>query len=191
MQNKIDRTQKTVLSLIFNSLRFEDWYMQGKLIGFSLKNDLGKEVRYCLDPLHFNTNRPPSLDWQTFGVTPESQIRQMLHNHFDSIQKLIAKNDWIYPSHSMTHPEGVLLSFSITGTNSHVIVCGERLGDDNAISCYQLLDLYKKEFVRTMLEKVNSYLVARLGEEKYKELFSLPGTERTLHYVRCLHDYID
>ena len=187
---KIDKAQTTVLNLIFNSLHFDEWYMQGKFIGFKLKDDYGQEVRYTLNPKHWNTNRPPALDWQTYGPTPESQIRQMIHNHFDSIQKLITKNDWLYSSYSLEHPDGLLLSFSITGINSHSIICPYKLGDDNAISCCQLLELHKRKFVEKMVKKVNSYLKAKLGLEVYRSFRGIPREERTRHYLRSLQKHI-
>jgi hypothetical protein len=33
---KIDKAQTTVLNLIFNSLHFDEWYMQGRFIGQGL-----------------------------------------------------------------------------------------------------------------------------------------------------------
>ena len=66
MQNKIDRTQKTVLSLIFKTLHFEEWFIQNTFCGFKLKNDMGKEVRYCLNPIHWNTNRVLFLEGEGY-----------------------------------------------------------------------------------------------------------------------------
>ena len=186
-----NKTQATVLNLLFNSLKFEEWYIQGRFIGFKLKNDLGKEVRYCLDPIHWNTNRPPALDWQTTFPTPESHLRQMIHSHFGAIQRLIVKNNWIYPSYSVEHPKGTLLSYSVTGINSHTVICPEKLGDENAISCNQLLELCKREFVKKMIRKVDSYLEAKLGEKIYLKLKKTPRDQRAQFYVRNSHNYID
>lgn len=193
MTNKIDRTQKTVLSLIFRGLQFKEWHVNGHFVGYKLINDLGEEVRYALSPKFWNTNLVPGLEWnQAMLPSPEAKIKQMINRYFADIDSLIEVNDWLNPSYSIKDPNGsTILFFSITGINSHHVSCPYKLGDANMISCRQLLQLYKSEFTKGVVRKINNTLKEILGEKQYREFRDIPIEDRPRAYLRANKEFVD
>lgn len=190
----INKNDATILKLTFTGIRFTEWYVNGFFAGYKLTDNLGGEVKYALSPKFWNINLPPSLEWSKAVLpSPEAKIKQMINNHFDEIDKLIVSNDWLYPSYSIKDPNNgsTILAFSISGTNSHHLSCPYKLGDDDIISCRQLLELQRSEFTKAVVRKINNTLKAILGEKRYREFRDIPIEDRPRAYLRANKEFVD
>ena len=109
------------------------------------------------------------------------------------MDKLIVRNDWLCPSYSIKDPNNgsKILCFSISGRNSHYVSCGFKLGDDDMISCRQLLELYRAEFEKKVVRKINNTLKAILGEKQYCKFRDIPIEDRPRAYLRANKEFVD
>jgi hypothetical protein len=182
----IDKNQTSVLALIFNSIHFERWQVLGKNTGFYLKDDFGKRVHYALNPIHWNTNLPPAFYWDAPAPSPEYRLQKMVDDHFESIEKLLAKNDWLKPTKSIIGRQGTALLFSVTGLSSHAVTCPYELGDEDMISCKQLIILVKEELLKKIRTLINEEILGKIGKVNYQDLKHCELHQRTHKFLRLM-----
>ena len=189
-----NRNDLTVLKLIFTGIQFKEWHVNSFFAGYKLTDDLGGELKYALSPRFWNTSLVPGLEWaQAILPSPEARMKQMINRYFSDVDSLIKVNDWLYPSYSIKDPNSgsTILCFSISGINSHHLSCPYKLGDNNMISCRQLLELHRSEFTKVVVRKINNTLKAILGEKQYREFRDIPIEDRPRAYLRANKEFID
>lgn len=185
--SKVDKTQKTILNLIFNSLQFVPWIYNGKDAGFVLRNEFEK-CYYPLNPELWNEFLPPGFYFGAPAPSPEFKLQSMLDRHFDEISKLIVKNDWLQPSMTVTSKKSKLLFFSVNAINDLYIKCPYKLGDNSMISCKQLLELKKSEILAKMQYKIAEGIHHRIGRSALRKLKNCPAHKRTRMYLQLTRD---
>ena len=70
--------------------------------------------------------------------------------------------------------------------NHHAITCPYELGDEDMISCKQLIQLVKEELLQKIRTSINEEVLAKIGKQNYQNFKNCELHQRTHKYLRAM-----